>query len=62
MLCLVPKENVPLSVCWLVCHQNYTKTIEQISTKLVQRIGPEHTTSSFGQDIKMKGYIFCHFL
>ena len=42
-----------VSVCWLDCRQDYTKTMRQISTRLVWRmaLGPVSTPSSFGADL-----------
>ena len=43
----------PMSVCWLVCNHNYTKTTQRISTKLGWRmgLGPEQTPETLGTDL-----------
>lgn len=47
-----------LCVCWLVCQQHYTKTTEQISTKLRWRMGLGPLTFSVDPDIRTDPRVF----
>ena len=49
-----------VSVCWLVCKKDYTKTTDRISMKLSCKmdLGPEYTPLTFGMD----QITFSHFL